>query len=281
MRSDRLTSPSATVTELHLSDAEFPQTVAERPTVRMQTSAPIVVDLRLDGRYQQYTVRPGDFCIAPPGLITASRWRGSRSILALELAPWLLASVAETHRIPAAELQARIAVEDPQVSHLMFALRAEYINGGPSGAAYVDAISRAIALRLLTAHTGQGTPRTLRGGLSRQALRRVLEFVDVHLDEDLGLDSLAAVSGLSTDHFARAFRESTGEPPHRYLVHRRLERALRLLEVSDRPIAEIAHALGFTDQSHLTKLFRRHFGVTPGRVRAEAEGSRESSGILQ
>ncbi len=276
-----LSSESATITELRLSDGDLPAGSTERTSLLMQVSAPIVVELKLDGRYQQRSLRPGDFCIAPPGPTPAARWRGERSILLVELASWLLGSVAESHHMPMAELPARIAVDDPQISHLLFALHAEFVNRNPSGGAYIDAISRAVALRLLTAHANLAEPGPLRGGLSRPSLRRVLEYIDTNLDQDLALSSLSAVSGLSADHFARAFRESTGEPPHRYLMRRRLAHARHLLENSDRSIADIAQTSGFTDQSHLTNLFRRHFGITPGKVRAAWTRDFGTAGIVQ
>jgi AraC family transcriptional regulator len=264
-------SESVTVTEICLTDAELPAATAESPSLLMHVSAPTTVELCLEGRYQPKFLRPGDFCIAPPGPIPAARWQGERSLMIAALAPWLLQSVAEAHDLGAIELPRCTGVEDPQITHLMFALHAAVQDRTPDGRPDVEAISRALAIRLLTAYAV--TPRTsaIRGGLSRPALRRVLEFIDSNLDQSLTLKDLAQLSGLSVDHFARAFRESTGAPPHRYLVGRRLNHARQLLERTDRPIADIAQTLGFTDQSHLTNLFRRYFGATPARARAASE----------
>ena len=261
-------SDSVTVTELCLADADLPARTTENPSLLMQVSAPTTVEVYLDGCYQPRFLRPGDFCTVPPGPMPAARWHGERSIVIAALSPWLLSSVAEAHDLGASELRRQTAVEDPQVSHLMFALRAAVQDPNPAGRPDIDAISRALAIRLLTAHAVTPQAPANRGGLSRPALRRVLEFIDSNLDRSLALKDLAGISGLSVDHFARAFRESTGAPPHRYLVGRRLNHARELLERTDRPIADIAQTLGFTDQSHLTNLFRRHFGSTPARARA-------------
>ena len=83
----------------------------------------------------------------------------------------------------------------------------------------------------------------------------------------LGLVELAAIAGLSSHHFAEAFKISVGKPPHRFVLERRVQRALDLLRDDDRTIAEIAHAAGFSSQSHLTANFRRVTGLTPGRFR--------------
>jgi transcriptional regulator GlxA family with amidase domain len=104
-------------------------------------------------------------------------------------------------------------------------------------------------------------------GLSPGAKRRVLEYVDQHFDEQLTLESLANVARLSVHHFARAFRQSTGEPPHQYLLRRRIERATEMLKESERPLSEIALAVGFSDHSHFARHFRRFVGMSPGAAR--------------
>jgi len=104
-------------------------------------------------------------------------------------------------------------------------------------------------------------------GLSPSAKRRVLEYVDEHFDQQLTLESLANVARLSVHHFARAFRQSTGEPPHQYLLRRRIERATKMLKESELPLSEIALAVGFSDHSHFARHFRRLVGMSPGAAR--------------
>ena len=109
-------------------------------------------------------------------------------------------------------------------------------------------------------------PHTRRG-LSPGAKRRVLEYMDAHFNEQLTLESLARVAGLSAHHFARAFRQSTGEPPHQYLLRRRIERATEMLKQPELPLSEIALAVGFSDHSHFARHFRRLVGMSPGAAR--------------
>jgi AraC-like DNA-binding protein len=84
---------------------------------------------------------------------------------------------------------------------------------------------------------------------------------------DSGLVELAAIAGLSPHHFVGAFKISVGKPPHRFVMERRVQRAVELLRDGNRTIAEIANAAGFSSQSHLTANFRRVTGLTPGRFR--------------
>lgn len=105
------------------------------------------------------------------------------------------------------------------------------------------------------------------GGLPPAVTRRVREYVDAHLDEHIGLEVLAATAGLSVHHFAHAFRQSVGEPPHSYVLRRRIERAREMLTATDEPLSQIALAVGFSDHSHFARQFRRLVGVTPSAAR--------------
>ncbi|WP_439407389.1 helix-turn-helix domain-containing protein [Bradyrhizobium sp. DASA03076] len=105
------------------------------------------------------------------------------------------------------------------------------------------------------------------GGLSPGAMRRVREYVEVHLAETIDLSMLAGVAGLSVHHFARQFKQSAGLTPHAYLTQMRVERAQEMLIRTDLPLAEIAFAVGFFDQGHLARHFRHLLGKTPREFR--------------
>ncbi len=103
--------------------------------------------------------------------------------------------------------------------------------------------------------------------LSPAQLRRVVLYIEQHLDEDLPLTVLAAVADLSPSHFARRFKAATGQAPHRYVLARRVNGAKRLLLETDLPLAEVAAETGFSSQAHLTGIFGRAVGMTPGAYR--------------
>jgi AraC-like DNA-binding protein len=106
-----------------------------------------------------------------------------------------------------------------------------------------------------------------RGGLPPVVTQRICEYIESHLEQKIGLEALAAIAGLSTHHFARAFHQSMGIPPHSYLLTRRLERAEHMLRETQLPLSEIAVATGFSDQSHLARHFRRRTGMSPRLAR--------------
>ena len=106
-----------------------------------------------------------------------------------------------------------------------------------------------------------------RGGLPPVLTQRICEYIESHLDQKITLEVLAAIAGVSTHHFARAFHQSVGMPPHSYLLSRRLERAERMLRETQLPLSEIAITTGFSDQSHLARHFRRRTGMSPRLAR--------------
>ena len=108
-----------------------------------------------------------------------------------------------------------------------------------------------------------------RGGLSPARTRRICEFINSNLDQNTSLETLAEMAGLSTYHFARAFKQTVGVAPHGYVLQRRIEHAQQMLRNTDLPMSEIALSAGFSDQSHLARHFRRLIGMSPSVVRWE------------
>jgi AraC family transcriptional regulator len=108
-----------------------------------------------------------------------------------------------------------------------------------------------------------------RGGLARWQERRVKEALLARINGNISLGELAGLIGLSRSHFARAFKMTTGVPPHRWLLARRVETAEDLLLHTKLPIEDIADRCGFADQSHLTRTFSRMRGVSPGEWRRQ------------
>ena len=110
-------------------------------------------------------------------------------------------------------------------------------------------------------------PDLSRGGLSPAMKSRICNFIEAHLSEKISLDALSSMAGLSPHHFARAFQQSLGMPPHRYLLRRRLDHVEQMLRDTQLPLSHIALAVGFSDQSHLNRHFRRRTGMSPSLAR--------------
>jgi AraC family transcriptional regulator len=111
----------------------------------------------------------------------------------------------------------------------------------------------------------------LRGGLPARHQKRVMEFVEEHLAEDISLAALAELVDLSLYHFARAFKQSFGVPPHRYHVTRRMDRARSLLQKSALSVTQIGIQIGFRETSSFTRAYRKFSGVSPSQYRRHQE----------
>lgn len=159
---------------------------------------------------------------------------------------------------------------DPTLLGLARALVPAFNRPGELTALFVDRVQLAVATHLVNGYSGVDPGHTLvrpKVGLAPWQQRRAAHMLLDRLDADLPLADLAAECGLSTGHFARAFRVSFGLPPHRWLLRERVRRAVHLMSTTDGPIDEIAVQCGFVDQSHLNRVFRRVMDMTPAAWR--------------
>ena len=161
------------------------------------------------------------------------------------------------------ELVPQVSVEDLVIEQLALALRAKIQTGCLSGRLYGEPLGIAIAARL-AGNYGVSRPKIKASGLSRSQLARVVDYMQANLARDLSVLDLAALTGMSESHFSRSFKRLAGVSPYRYLVRLRVERAKVLLAGRSVSISAVALDCGFANQTHLTKVFRRVVGVTPG-----------------
>jgi AraC family transcriptional regulator len=126
----------------------------------------------------------------------------------------------------------------------------------------------ALAARLLHNHSSLAQePRPVNGDLNQYRMKHVLSFIEDQLGDDLSLETIAGVAGVSVPHFKVLFRRTVGMPVHRYVIGRRVERAAALLREGQLPISQIALDAGFAHQSHLARHMRRVLGVSPSTLR--------------
>ncbi len=166
---------------------------------------------------------------------------------------------------------------DPLIERIAWAIRAEMLDPAPAGNMLVETLARALGVHILRHHSNlkpASTPLpTVRGALDPRRLRRVVDFMDAHLGEELTIERLAKEACLSPFHFARAFTAATGTAPHRHLTVRRIDRARTLIAGGTLSLAGIAAACGFSSQAHFTRSFKRFVGATPGEYRGACGGA--------
>lgn len=163
---------------------------------------------------------------------------------------------------------------DPVVRLLMLSLQPALTRPDETSGLFVDYVIRAIAHHVVATYA-QTTARTRpSGGLAPWQQRRAMEFISAHLSGSVTVADVARHCSLSPGHFVSAFKRSTGATPHRWLTERRVDTAKRLLKNRDLPLAQIALACGFANQSHFTRVFRLVTGWTPAawqrRLHADA-----------
>lgn len=160
------------------------------------------------------------------------------------------------------------SVDDPVVRHLLGAVLAAIPKPHEASSLFLDHLALALIAHVAQRYGGMCANTALpRGGLAPWQERRVKELMSATLMQEVPLSRLADECGLSIRHFTRAFRQSTGVSPHRWLLKYRVEHARGLLSNRGLSLSEIALACGYADQSHFTRAFTAMVGVSPGAWR--------------
>jgi AraC-like DNA-binding protein len=160
--------------------------------------------------------------------------------------------------------QPGIGFDDPIVRHLLCSLLPAFAQPDDAPAFFVTHVIEALVIHVARLYGGLRFARAIpRGGLASWQEQRAKELMSFNLSEIIPLNRLAAECGLSVRHFSRAFRQSTGMPPHRWLLKHRVERAAELLSCPAMPLVDIAISCGFADQSHFTRVFTALKGASP------------------
>jgi AraC family transcriptional regulator len=209
----------------------------------------------------------GSLAICPAGADYCVDASGNVEALVVAIDPRRLALAAAEDSALEAQLIERFTGYDQPLLDLARDLASQSVKGYPNGPLFWNGIASALLGGLLVRHTSNFDSR-VRGALGRDVLDRLRDYIMAHLDEPIEVAALASIAGRSEFHFTRMFTRSVGMTPHRYVVHRRLQRAVELLRDGRSGLAEIAASTGFADQSHLSRWVRRVHGVSPTQIAA-------------
>jgi AraC-like DNA-binding protein len=182
----------------------------------------------------------------------------------------------QSRRPRVGELDCELGVghDDAIVRHIGASLREGLRRPDEANQLFVDHMMLALTAHVAQAYGGVRRAEQTRGGLAPWQERQACERLEADLSGKLSLQQIAAEFGLSVSHFSRAFRTSTGLPPHQWLLRQRVKAAKQLMTVHDLPLSEIAISVGFANQSHFTRVFSAMAGVSPAAWRREAQGAR-------
>jgi AraC family transcriptional regulator len=257
---------------------EVPEMVSDRMVVAIAIKGNhrAVIDRRGNGMRQATHASRGTVWLCPQDIVE-DNIRITASIpemLHIYLPPSAFASLSQEDYFPDVSrrsIRYAAGFQEPFMFQLGAILLDELETETSSGRLLVETAALTLAARLLHSHATTTLPYAARArpliGLDMTRLRRVIDFVEAHGDDDISVGELASVACLSPFHFSRAFKEATGLTPHRFISQRRLERARRLLESSELSIADVALMTHFSSQASFTRAFSRVIGLSPGDYR--------------
>lgn len=225
----------------------------------------------LDGKWTKTACEPGVISLLTHSEQSHWYWTQCIDVSHTYLSEALMCRVAsDVMERPVAEVRLLdlLRAQDPVVTGIADAITMEAQQRGLGGALYAEALAIQLTVHLLrryAAVTYRGPCVT--GALLPSRLRRLDEFIETHLHENITIAQMAKVAELGVWTFTKHFKSTTGRSPHEYVMDKRIERARRLLSQGLTAIKEVAFACGFSDQAHMTRVFRARLDTTPARLK--------------
>ncbi|MEI2583732.1 helix-turn-helix transcriptional regulator [Scytonema sp. PRP1] len=237
--------------------------------INIYLGEPIEVEHWMNGRLFKDCRVKGDILIAPPGLCPKIRRQQEGEFLLLRLEPRLVAhAVQELVEPEQLKIIRHFRIRDPLIHQIGLNLKTELETNAVSSYLYAESAAHLLSIHLVRRYSEFSlTPRNYADGLSPCKLRRVIEFIQDNLAGNLSLANIACEVGMSQYYFSRLFKQSIGVSVYQYVMQCRMERAMQLLQHNELMIADIARLVGFADQSHFTRQFKRLVGTTPLKFR--------------
>lgn len=243
-------------------------------SLSLHVEQPVLLTRTDDGRTQRELLICGDLHLSVAG--QTLRWHHPTvaDVINIGIDPLFLRQViVEMELDPGqVELTPQFRTRDPLIEAILHALLAELNAPALGSRLYIESLTTQLAVQLIRRYaTHTAAPEPTRGQLSPQQRQLIDDYIHAHLAEDIALAQLAALLHLSPYHFARRFKLTTGLSPYQYLLTQRINRAIHLLQTNpDRSLLAVAVAVGFYDQSHLIRHFKRIHGITPRELRKAA-----------
>lgn len=228
--------------------------------------------VQIRGRSTDLDIQAGSLALFHPNIEVKVHQLGSanatRILVDLDLSSLAFRGLFDDDLVTVA-LRPTPDFHDPALASVIREMAREIREGCPNGTLFAESLSVGVALHLGRRRGMRPPPTHERGKLSAWQWARVTDLLASDLSNDLSLAALADSVGLSKPQFVRLFRNTAGTSPHRYVVQKRVERAMHLIQSSTLPLIDIAFEVGFASQSHLNRMFHRVYGITPGSARRQ------------
>jgi AraC family transcriptional regulator len=226
---------------------------------------------RFDGRWSEVALGPGDVSLLTRAAPSHWVWPKDIEVVHAYLTESELAATCQQmceREVSDIELHDTLQAGDPAIHRTAMMLAAEAAQGGAGSSLLVESLACQLSVYILRRHAEvRFRDEVTARGLSPQQRCLISDYVQTHLNESISLTDLAGAVALSRYHFARGFRAAMGMTPHEFVQKQRVAKVQLMLHRTRTPLHEIASACGFADQSHMTRVFKQHLGVTPGKYR--------------
>lgn len=223
------------------------------------------VERWLDGVFQKENLIPGTIPIIPAHTLHRSVWFCNTEFMFIGLEPALLEKASIDVAYGSFELIPHFAIQqDYLIQGITFSLKEELESISAFGNLYVEQLISTLIIHLLKKYCITKLKKNnCNNGLPKYKLNEIIDYIQANIDENIKLNMLAQLAGMSQYYFCQVFKQSMGVSPYQYVLLQRVEKAKQLLKSCEMSISDVAVASGFANQSHFTKHFHKLTGITP------------------
>lgn len=247
---------------------KVPKIVSQQHSLGIFTDvpSPCITERYIGGDFKREKIVRGSCVIIPANTSQYAEWNKESGAVTLAIDPSTFAqTIYEVVDPDTIELLPLFSTPDPFIYQIGIALKSALTKQGKTSRLYAETLVNSLILHLLEHYctTRLNLRESISGQLPQYKLQQVIEYINAYLDRDLSLRELSNLLQMSPHYFSQLFKQSTGTTPHQYVIRCRVEKAKDLIRQNKLSLAEIATQVGFTDQSHFHRHFKRLVGVTP------------------
>ena len=247
---------------------KVPKVISQQHSIGIFTDvpSPCITEREIGGSFKREEVVRGSCVVIPTNTSQYAEWDKESGALTIAIDPKAFAqTIYEVVDPDKIELLPLFSTPDPFMYQIGIALKSALMKQSKTSRLYAETLVNTLTLHLLenycTSHTSLS--ECVAGQLPQYKLHKVIDYINAYLDRDLSLKELSSLVQMSPHYFSQLFKGSTGTTPHQYVIQCRIDRAKKLIGQNQLSLAEIATLVGFADQSHLHRHFKRVVGVTP------------------